>query len=69
VQTIGIAAVTELSDVPYYLCAVLCALYHLLARPLESSFHPQAKASRAIGGGGAAIPCEALVQVGRAQAV
>lgn len=61
-HAIGIAAVTELGDVPYYLCAVVCLLYHLLARPLESSFH-QTKAARAIGGA-AATPSEAIVQVG-----
>jgi hypothetical protein len=60
-QAIGIAAVTELADVPYYLAAVLCFLYHMLARPLESSFH-QAKAGRAIGGVTAA-PADAIIQV------
>eukprot|EP00879_Flechtneria_rotunda_P012843 GHRR01013409.1.p1 GENE.GHRR01013409.1~~GHRR01013409.1.p1 ORF type:complete len:1004 (+),score=317.90 GHRR01013409.1:346-3357(+) len=48
-HAIGIAAVTELGDVPYYICAALCLMYHFLARPLESSFH-QPKAGRAIGG-------------------
>eukprot|EP00882_Tetradesmus_deserticola_P024360 GHRQ01026620.1.p1 GENE.GHRQ01026620.1~~GHRQ01026620.1.p1 ORF type:complete len:205 (-),score=70.17 GHRQ01026620.1:98-712(-) len=60
-QAIGIAAVTEHADVPYYLAAVLCLLYHMLARPLESSFH-QSKAGRAIGGV-SATPADAIVQV------
>lgn len=60
-QAVGIAAVTELGDVPYYLCAVLCMLYFVLGRPLESSFH-QSKAGRAIGGK-AAVTAEAIVQV------
>lgn len=63
-QAIGIAAFADLGDVPYYLCAVLCGLYHALAQPLESSFHQQLKAARAIGGGAAAVPSEAVVQVG-----
>lgn len=61
-QAIGIAAVAELGDVPYYLAAVLCLLYHMLARPLESSFH-QSKAGRAIGGA-AAASADATIQVG-----
>ncbi|WIA13369.1 hypothetical protein OEZ85_006949 [Tetradesmus obliquus] len=59
-QAIGIAAVAELGDVPYYLAAVLCLLYHMLARPLESSFH-QSKAGRAIGGV-AAASADATIQ-------
>jgi hypothetical protein len=65
-QAIGIAAVTELGDVPYYLAAVLCLLYHMLGRPLESSFH-QTKAGRAIGGV-SATPTDAIVQVRRVTA-
>ncbi|KAF8058100.1 hypothetical protein HT031_005760 [Scenedesmus sp. PABB004] len=61
-HAVGIAALTELSDVPYYLSAALCGAYHLLGRPLESSFHA-AKAGRAIGGGGGAPPPpDAVVQ-------
>lgn len=64
-QTVGIAAFSDLDDVPYYLCAVMCGLYHVLGQPLESSFHQQLKTARAIGGGGAAAgpPKEAVVQV------
>jgi len=62
-QAIGIAALSDMGDVPYYLCAVLCGLYQVLAQPLESSFHQQLKAARAIGGGSAATPSEAIVQV------
>lgn len=62
-QAVGIAAFSDLGDVPYYLCAVLCGLYHALAQPLESSFHQQFKAARAIGGGASATPSEAVVQV------
>jgi hypothetical protein len=65
-QTVGIAAFSDLDDVPYYLCAVMCGMYHVLGQPLESSFHQQLKTARAIGGGGAAAgpPKEAVVQVG-----
>lgn len=62
-QAIGIAALSDMGDVPYYLCAVLCGLYQVLAQPLESSFHQQVKAARAIGGGAATTPSEAIVQV------
>jgi hypothetical protein len=62
-QAVGIAAFADLGDVPYYLCAVLCGLYHALAQPLESSFHQQLKAARAIGGGAQTTPSEAVVQV------
>lgn len=59
-QAVGIAAVTDLGDVPYYLCVVLCVLYYALGRPLESSFH-QSKAGRAIGGKTATL-ADAIVQ-------
>lgn len=61
-QAVGIAAVTDLGDVPYYLCAILCLMYYVLARPLESSFH-QSKVGRTIGGQ-TATPADAIVQVG-----
>jgi hypothetical protein len=64
-QAVGIAAFADLGDVPYYLYAVLCGLYHALAQPLESSFHQQVKAARAIGGGALKPPSEAVVQVSR----
>jgi hypothetical protein len=63
IQAVGIAAFAELGDVPYYLCAVLCGLYHALAQPLESSFHQQLKGARAIGGAASTAPSEAVVQV------
>lgn len=66
-QAVGIAAFADLGDVPYYLCAVLCGLYHALAQPLESYFHQQLKAARAIGGAASAAPSEAVVQVRRPQ--
>jgi hypothetical protein len=64
VQSLGIAAMTDEGDVPYYLAAILCGLYAFMGRPLVSSFH-QARPQRSIGGAGAPPPRDATVQVGR----
>lgn len=61
-QAIGIAALVDLGDMPYYTAALLCGLYTLLGRPLESSFHA-AKGGRTVGGVASASPPEAVVQV------
>jgi hypothetical protein len=63
VQAMGVAAVTDAGDVPYYLAALLAALYGAMGRPLVSSFH-QARPTRSFGGA-ASVPRDALVQVGR----
>jgi len=62
IQAMGIAAMTDAGDVPYYLAAILCALYGAMGRPLVSSFH-QARSQRSFGGAGGAPPRDALVQV------
>jgi hypothetical protein len=64
-QTLGLSAMAQPSELPYYLAALLCGLYQLFGRPLSSSFHAT-KSGRAIGGGGgggSSIAAEAVVQV------
>lgn len=63
VQSMGAAALAGAGDAPYYLAAVLCALYAALGRPLVSSFH-SSRSARSVGGAGAPPPRDALVQVG-----
>jgi hypothetical protein len=50
VQTVGMASLVEVADVPYYMAGVLLVLYSALARPLVSSFHAGGRPSAAIGG-------------------
>lgn len=37
-QTLGLAALVDPSDVPYHMAIILCTLYASLALPLPSSF-------------------------------
>jgi hypothetical protein len=64
VQALGISAMADASDVPYYLAALLCGLYAALGRPLVSSFH-QSRGARSIGGAPRPPPADAVVQVRR----
>lgn len=49
VQSWGLIAAVGASQAPFYLVPVLCALYHLLAQPLMTSFHVRGAKGTAIG--------------------
>jgi hypothetical protein len=63
VQAIGISSLVDAPNVPYWVAALMCLLYHQLGRPLVSSFH-SGKQERSYGGAEAAPPAAAIIQVG-----
>ena len=55
VQTWGFVSGVGMSNSSFFLAALLCALYHLIALPLPSSFHLAQRRS-AVGGAGTKAP-------------